>query len=618
MKASAEKKHTTVFQNICQVLKVMFTCYPISRWKTVVLIVIQVGEPLLMTAVPSIAIAAITEGNIQYYLLCMVGVLLLLGMLKAVRDVLDLDTFLYRINCRMQWFIPRLVKRVLTMDYAKVEPHSHQKKIREASESINGNSSGAERLMYESPNLVIKSAGLLTYGITLLVLDVRIIIVMIVMCIIDILLRSHAIAYSNKSWEENVDIYYQMRYVENEVLDLKAGKDVRIYQMKPWFHQTFERLIKREVSLVGKIQLRWYFPTLADQCFAVIRDLLSYFILVSQAVAGEISPAMFTFYLGVIADFASWFYGFSENFSAIRKASKEHDFYRVIMDKEEEPEADGQLQTPVGKGFSIEFENVCFRYEDADEDTIHNLNLKIKVGEKIAIVGNNGAGKTTLVKLLCGLYHPSSGKIYVDGIDITTLNRTDYQKRISVLFQDIEPFHFTIASNVCAGEEEHYCPQKLKESLQKAELWEKVMFLPNKENTYITQTFDKDGIVLSGGETQKLLLARAIYKNGDFLILDEPTSALDPIAESHIYEQYSELAKGKTAIFISHRLASTKFCEKILFLENGQVREEGSHEQLMAAGGEYRKIFDIQSHYYKEKGGMADDLEIIEDDTFSK
>lgn len=344
------------------------------------------------------------------------------------------------------------------MDYAKVEPHNRQKKIREASESVNSNSDGAEGLFHEAPNMVIKAAGLLTYGITILMLDVRIIIVMVVMCIIDILLRSHAISFSSKSWGENADIYHQMNYIEDEVLDLKAGKDVRIYQMKPWFHRTYNGLIKRDVSLAGKIQLRWYFPTLADQGCAVIRDLLSYFILVSQAVAGEISPAMFTFYLGVIADFASWFYGFSENFSAIRKASKEHDFYRAIMDEEEDLEADGQLKTPVGKGFSIEFKNVCFRYEDADEDTIHNLNVKIQVGEKIAIVGNNGAGKTTLVKLLCGLYHPSSGQIYVDGMDITTLNRTDYQKRISVLFQDIEPFHFTIASNVCAGEDEHGNP----------------------------------------------------------------------------------------------------------------------------------------------------------------
>jgi len=201
--------------------------------------------------------------------------------------------------------------------------------------------------------------------------------------------------------------------------------------------------------------------------------------------------------------------------------------------------------------YVIETKNLTKQY--GTQKSVADLNIHVQQGRIYGLLGRNGAGKTTLVKLLCGLYHPSSGKIYVDGIDITTLNRTDYQKRISVLFQDIEPFHFTIASNVCAGEEEHYCPQKLKESLQKAELWEKVMFLPNKENTYITQTFDKDGIVLSGGETQKLLLARAIYKNGDFLILDEPTSALDPIAESHIYEQYSELAKGKTAIFISHR-----------------------------------------------------------------
>lgn len=610
MRSNKKKKHTPIYQNVHQVLKVMFACYPEARWKTIVQIVINVGEPLLIAAVPSIAIAAITEGKVQHYLFLMVAILSLLGVLKVIKDVLELDLFRCRFNCRMQSFIPNLARRVLMMDYARVEPQKHQKKIHEAAESVNSNDSGAESLMNEAPGLIIKFAGLITYGTAILVLDIRIILVMVFMCIVDILFRNHAINYSDKAWTENVDIRRQMRYIEDGALNLKAGKDVRIYQMQSWFHQTFDKLIKREVSVARKTQLRWYFPTLADQACVFIRDLLAYFILVTQAVSGEISPAMFTFYLSVIANFSYWFYGFSENISHIGRASREHDFFRALMDEEEEPEAGGQLTTPHGDGFTVEFKNVCFRYEDADKDTIHNMNLTISKGEKIAVVGNNGAGKTTLVKLLCGLYHPTSGQIYVDGKDITSLNRTDYQKRLSVLFQDIDPFHFTIASNICTNEEEPYSSEKLRESLQKAELWEKVNSLPHKENTYITQTFDKEGIMLSGGETQKLLLARAIYKDGDFLILDEPTSALDPIAESHIYEQYSRLAQNKTALFISHRLASTKFCERILYLEDGQVREQGSHEELMAAGGEYRRIFDIQSHYYKEKGGAANDTEI--------
>lgn len=598
-------------------MKVLFSRYPDARWKTLLQIVIQVSRPLLLTAAPSIAIAAITEGSIRRYLLLMMGLLLALAISEIAQNALDFDLLFCRINTRMLVLIPKLLRRVLTMDYASVEPKKYQKKIQEATESLSGNSMGAERLMKEAPNLIVKLIGLLTYGTTIFVLDVRIILIMTLMCVVDILLRNHAIHFSSKNWSENADIHRQMHYIERGALSVTGGKDVRIYQMQSWFSQIFNRLIAKEASLAGKIQLRWFFPTIADQCFIFVRDLLAYFILASRAVSGEISPAMFTFYLGVIANFSEWFYGFSENLSAIHEASCEHGFYRALMDGDEVPEPDGQLPTPPGASFTVEFKNVCFRYEDADKDTIHNMSLKIAAGEKIAIVGNNGAGKTTLVKLLCGLYHPTSGAIYVDGKDLTSLNRTDYQKRLSVLFQDIDPFHFTIKSNVCAGEEEHYSPERLKESLEKADLWKKISSLPHGEDTYITQTFHEDGILLSGGETQKLLLARAIYKNGDFLILDEPTSALDPIAENRIYEQYNRLSQNKTALFISHRLASTKFCDRILYLEHGRIAEEGSHEALMAANGKYREIFDIQSHYYKEKGGASDDCQNTEARTFA-
>lgn len=167
-------------------------------------------------------------------------------------------------------------------------------------------------------------------------------------------------------------------------------------------------------------------------------------------------------------------------------------------------------------------------------------------------------------------------------------------------------FPFTIAGNVCTSEEEKYNSDRLWNCLQKAGLREKIEQLPRKEKTYISQVFDENGVLLSGGEMQKLLLARAMYKQGGLLLLDEPTSALDPIAESRMYEQYNEISEGKTAVFISHRLASTKFCERILFLEKGRVAEQGSHEKLMEINGKYRKLFEIQSRYYRNKEGGSE------------
>jgi ATP-binding cassette subfamily B protein len=251
----------------------------------------------------------------------------------------------------------------------------------------------------------------------------------------------------------------------------------------------------------------------------------------------------------------------------------------------------------------IEFRNVSFNYEGSDKKIFEDLSFKIKAGEKIALVGNNGAGKTTIVKLLCGLYPPVSGEVFVNGKLLWdgSMSVKQYMKSVSVLFQDTNPFALSIAMNVASCDEKDMNREKVKESLKKAGLSDKVETLIHKEDTYITQQLDDDGVQLSGGEVQKLLLAKAIYKDGSFLILDEPTSALDPIAESKIYEEYNRFANNKTAVFISHRLASTKFCDRILFLENGKIIEEGSHAELMAKGGKYREIFDIQSHYYVEK-----------------
>ena len=195
----------------------------------------------------------------------------------------------------------------------------------------------------------------------------------------------------------------------------------------------------------------------------------------------------------------------------------------------------------------------------------------------------------------------------MNGKDIRELEPEEYKKRVCAIFQDVRLFPFTIAGNVCTSEEEKYNSDRLWNCLQKAGLREKIEQLPQKEKTYISQVFDENGVLLSGGEMQKLLLARAMYKPGGLLLLDEPTSALDPIAESRMYEQYNEISEGKTAVFISHRLASTKFCERIFFLEKGGIAEQGSHDELMEKNGKYRELFEIQSRYYrKQEGGREE------------
>lgn len=238
---------------------------------------------------------------------------------------------------------------------------------------------------------------------------------------------------------------------------------------------------------------------------------------------------------------------------------------------------------------------------------IHNLNLKVKAGENIALVGVNGAGKTTLVKLLCGFYHPNKGQILINGREISDYPETEYRKLVGAVFQDMMVMATSVAENIACEKQEDIDEQKLRQAMRLADIEEKIFSLPRKEKTSVTNFLDKDGVSFSGGELQRILLARALYKDAPLLLLDEPTSALDPLAETAVYEQYHRLSQGKTTIFISHRLASTKFCDRIIYYENGQVKEDGTHDELMKENGAYARMFEIQSQYYNEKGGDSDE-----------
>jgi len=252
---------------------------------------------------------------------------------------------------------------------------------------------------------------------------------------------------------------------------------------------------------------------------------------------------------------------------------------------------------------NIEFKDITFRYAGSESNVIEKFNLKIGKGEKLAIVGVNGAGKTTLIKLLCGLYHPSSGEILVNGNNICKYNRDEYYSILSAVFQDIYIMPISIAKNIALCKEEKIDRKRVLQCLKLAGLKDKIDTFTKGIDTKLMKSMNQTATDLSGGELQKLVLARALYKNAPIIILDEPTAALDPIAENELYLKYGDLTKDRTSIFISHRLSSTRFCDRIVFLHKGNIAELGSHDELMKLKGKYAQMFEIQSHYYKENIG---------------
>jgi ATP-binding cassette subfamily B protein len=318
-----------------------------------------------------------------------------------------------------------------------------------------------------------------------------------------------------------------------------------------------------------------------------------------------LSAAQFVLYFNTVGVFAGGIGGIFGGFAALRKQSLDISAVREFLDYPEPFLFEGgtPLTPDVNASYQIELRDVSFRYSEAQRDTLSHIDLTIRAGEKLAIVGLNGAGKTTLIKLICGLLDPTEGEVLLNSTNIKTYNRRDYYRLFSAVFQDFSLLDVTIAENITQTDEDINIG-RVKHCVRQAGLAEKIDSLPSGFNTHLGKVYE-DGVELSGGEVQRLMLARALYKNAPIIVLDEPTAALDPIAESGIYGKYNELTDGRTSLYISHRLASTRFCDRIILLADSGITEEGTHDALIAKGGRYAELFEIQSRYYRE--GVRDD-----------
>lgn len=590
-----------VFRNIIMVYREVFSYSKAARWQVFFYAVAQVASPLIENIVPAMAIALLTGGNLMNYVAGISGLLILDMIVKSIMDVMEAHLDITHIGTRMTKFIGRLLKKYLTMDYCNVEPADKQKLLNKGMRSIGNNSDGVEGLSRESLKLFCGLFGVLAYGTIMFTIHWGVLLIIFVTTGVNFMLHRHAVKFSDKLSDIRNQAGRVNHTLEEQAISLAHGKDIRIYHVENWFRNIFDEQIRTLKSCFSKQELRWYFPTLAEQIGTFIRDFALYTLLIKMVIDGQITVAWFAFYAGAVAGFSSWMNNVIFGISRVLTTNMDTGYYReadAISDvffhgEGKKPE----LRMPV----SVEFRDVTFRYEEGQEDILSHLSFKIEPGQKIALVGNNGAGKSTIVKLLCGFYMPTEGDVIVNGVNTRDYDMDEYGQLISPVFQDGFIPAYTVAMNVAGGDPGEIDRERVRDCLKKAGIWEKINELERKEDTYVSQVLEKEGVEFSGGEVQKLLIARALYKDGNLLILDEPTSALDPIAESHIYETYNEIAGERTSIFISHRLASTRFCDEILYLEHGAVTERGTHEELLDKKGGYAEMFEIQSHYYREE-----------------
>ncbi len=390
--------------------------------------------------------------------------------------------------------------------------------------------------------------------------------------------------------------------------DYHAGKDVRIYGTKALIEKKLEGdlLIKR--AWMRKIVSNNMQAGFWNHFVAGFLQTLSYLFVVIQAAKGLLS-------MGAVVKYAGIIYRFSKSLADLFTALEEYSVSgnRQLSTLEylniEDVLARGKL--PVEKRafceggdneYEIRFRDVSFRYPGSEEYALRHVNIRFHVGERLAVVGPNGSGKTTLIKLLCRLYDPDEGEILLNGINIKKYDYKEYMGIFSVVFQDFKLFSFCLGQNVAAGVD--YDREKAGSCLEKAGFAVSTDKLPSGLDTYLYKDYEGDGVEISGGEAQKIALARALYKDAPFIILDEPTAALDPVAEYEIYSKFNEIVEDKTAIYISHRLSSCRFCDEIAVFDHGQIIQRGSHEQLVSdVNGKYYELWHAQAQYYVESAG---------------
>ena len=473
-------------------------------------------------------------------------------------------------------------------------------KLREKAHQSTQSNNEATELVWETlTELMQNVGGFLVYLTILSRLNGVLLGVIVVTCVAGFLLSRHSDNWEFRHRDEEESCYAKKSYIRRKAESVELAKDIRIFGLQGWLNELMDRVQNVYLDFLLRSEKVRLLSDIAEALLTMARNGIAYAYLLHMALRDSLSVPEFILYFTAVSTFTTWVMGILQAAQKLHEESLDISQVREFLDYPEPFRFEGGVAIPKADACELKLEHVSFRYPGAEEDTIHDLDLTVRPGEKLAIVGLNGAGKTTLVKLLCGLFDPTEGRVLLNGVNVRDFNRREYYGLFSAVFQEFSILDVTVAENI-AQTNENIDTQKLWDCIEKAGLTQTIQKLPKGLDTHVGREVYLDGVLFSGGQTQRLMLARALYKDGAILLLDEPTAALDPLAENDIYQKYKDMTAGKTSLFISHRLASTRFCDRIIFIADGRITEEGTHDQLLARGGAYARLFEIQSRYYQE------------------
>lgn len=584
--------------------------YVSQKSKTVFLI----GIPFILTSVlvggiqvylPKAVLAALETGKSVGYLgmvLLILAVLLLSGLLINTKLTVAIEKFnvLLRNEMNMEF-----ARKLLYVEYENLEKKEFQKYRDRAMSAIHGGWGEGREIPPMNMFATVFYAMLSSFG-SVLLYSVIVGRYSPLLALIILATGLGAVLISmgaGKKYQETANLASQAwmkeKYVTKRTGDFAMAKDIRLYQMKDWLLSVIAKYAKIRLKYKGKEMFHDSVILFTEGLMIVIQNIFVYSLLIYGVMNANVSISDLVFYAGASASLSGAFYELTGKLIDMHKITINYNRYHTFLDygKDMENEA-----LPVKREeITITLSHVSFRFPESDEDLLKDLNLTVKSGEKLAVVGVNGAGKTTLMKLISGLLTPTQGTVYINGKDMELLTPEERYCWFSCAFQDISFLPISIRENIAMCPACEIDEDKLWACLEMAGMKERILQLPKKLDSVMEKDINEDAVDFSGGERQKLILARALYRDSSVLILDEPTAALDPISENDIYMRYAAFSEGKASFFVSHRLSSTRFCDRILLLSGGEIAEEGTHEELLKKGGLYAEMFELQSHYYKEK-----------------